>query len=34
SAKMSIPLILLIMFPITILIIAPGLLRILQNAGI
>ncbi|EAA4084670.1 type II secretion system F family protein [Salmonella enterica subsp. salamae] len=33
SAKMSIPLILLIMFPITILIIAPGLLRILQNAG-
>lgn len=34
SAKMSVPLILLIMFPITILIIAPGLLRILKSAGL
>ncbi|WP_367299059.1 type II secretion system F family protein [Hafnia alvei] len=32
SAKMSVPLILFIMFPITILIAAPGILRIMQNA--
>ena len=32
SAKMSVPLILFIMFPITILIAAPGILRILKNA--
>ena len=31
SAKMSVPLILFIMFPITILIAAPGILRILKN---
>ncbi|WP_279204687.1 type II secretion system F family protein [Obesumbacterium proteus] len=33
SAKMSVPLILFIMFPITILIAAPGILRIMQNAN-
>jgi len=32
SARMSVPLILFIMFPITILIAAPGILRILKNA--
>ncbi|MTH45578.1 type II secretion system F family protein [Intestinirhabdus alba] len=32
SAKMSVPLILFIMFPITILIAAPGILRIMKNA--
>ena len=32
KAKMSVPLILFIMFPITILIAAPGILRIMQNA--
>lgn len=32
SARMSVPLILFIMFPITILIAAPGILRIMQNA--
>lgn len=32
SAKMSVPLILFIMFPITVLIAAPGILRILKNA--
>jgi Flp pilus assembly protein TadB len=32
SARMSIPLILFIMFPITVLIAAPGILRILKNA--
>jgi tight adherence protein C len=31
SAKMSVPLILFIMFPIVILIIAPGVLRIMQD---
>lgn len=31
SAKMSVPLIIFIMFPITILIVAPGILRILKN---
>lgn len=32
SAKMSVPLILFIMFPITVLIAAPGILRIMKNA--
>jgi len=31
SAKMSVPLIIFIMFPITILIVAPGILRIMEN---
>lgn len=32
SAKMSVPLILFVMFPITVLIAAPGILRVLKNA--